>query len=88
MRIAARKAGSILPPETMQTLLPRLADGVAMAAVVAALVLFQRYSHRAREDQRHDEQEARAQHDLFERDAEERRVHPRAEAGSRDRERP
>ena len=62
--------------------------GVAMAAVVAALVLFQRYSHQAREDQRHDEQEARAQHDLFERDTEERRVQPRAERDSSDRERP
>jgi uncharacterized membrane protein YqhA len=62
--------------------------GVAMAAVVAALVLFQRYSHQAREDQRHDVQEARAQHDLFERDTEERRVPPRAATAASDRERP
>jgi hypothetical protein len=53
-------------------------NGVTMAVVVAALVLFQHFSHRAREDQRRYDQAAQrsAQHDLFERDAEARRLRP------------
>ena len=54
------------PWETMQF-------GVTLALVVAALVLFQFYNHRAKEDQHALDKPARAQQQLFEEDEEEHR---------------
>lgn len=67
------------PLETLQ-------HGAAMALVVAALVVFQLYSHRAKEDQQADAAgtHERAQRDLFRDDREEQEVRPADEPGRRD----
>ncbi len=59
--------------------------GVTLAVVVAALVLFQAYNSRAREEQKlHDpDTEVRAQRDLFQQAEEQRRVRPDEESGVR-----
>jgi uncharacterized membrane protein YqhA len=58
--------------------LATLQFGAAAALVVAALVLFQRYAHQAKEDQKaHDpDEQARAQHALFEEEEEQAAVDP------------
>ncbi|AFZ69131.1 YqhA family protein [Deinococcus peraridilitoris] len=59
------------PIETLQF-------GVAFAVVVAALVFFQRYSHRAKEDQQahHPDVQERAKKELFQEDHEEHMIRP------------
>jgi uncharacterized membrane protein YqhA len=59
--------------------------GVALAVVVAALVLFQWHSNRAKEEQKMNDPDAqaKAQRELFHRDREEREVDPDEVAGSR-----
>ena len=59
------------PLETLQF-------GAAAALVVAALVLFQRYAHQAKEDQKahNPDEQARAQHALFEEAEEQAAVDP------------
>ncbi len=63
------------PVETLQF-------GVGMALAVAALVLFQQYNHRVKEAQyaRPDNDQARAQHDLFEADEVEQEIRPKTAA--------
>ncbi len=59
------------PVETLQF-------GVGMALTVAVLVLFQHYNHRVKEAQyaRPDNEQVRAQHDLFEADEVEQEIRP------------
>jgi uncharacterized membrane protein YqhA len=59
------------PLETLQF-------GTAAALVVAALVLFQRYAHQVKEDQQahNPDEQARAQHALFEEEEEQAAVNP------------
>jgi uncharacterized membrane protein YqhA len=58
--------------------------GGTMAVVVIALVLFQFYSHWAKEEQRHEAPEqTRAEHELFDQDHEERESKPEQAAASR-----
>jgi len=63
------------PVETLQF-------GVGMALAVAALVLFQHYNHRVKESQyaRPDNEQVRAQHDLFEADKVEQEIRPKPAA--------
>ena len=58
--------------------LETLEFGLALAVVVAALVAFQAYSHRATEDQKQHNPDAlvRAQRDLFQADTEEHQLGP------------
>ncbi len=65
------------PLETLQF-------GAAMAVVVAALVFFQRYAHQAKEDQKahHPDEQARAQHALFEEEEEQAAVDPELVRGT------
>lgn len=66
--------------------LETLMFGAALAVVVAALVLFQRYTHQAREDQRlnNPDVQARAQRRMFQEDREEATVEADQERGTRD----
>ncbi len=63
------------PVETLQF-------AVGMALAVAALVLFQHYNHRVKEAQyaRPDNEQVRAQHDLFEADEVEQEIRPKPAA--------
>ena len=67
------------PLETLQF-------GAALALVVGAIVLFQAYSHRAREDQQshHPDVQARAKRELFQEDHEQHEVKPDEVAGTND----
>ena len=63
---------------TWQKPLETLQFGAAAALVIAALVLFQRYAHKAKEDQQahNPDEQARAQHALFEEEEEQAAVNP------------
>ncbi|MBC8161489.1 MAG: YqhA family protein [Roseiflexaceae bacterium] len=65
--------------------LDTLIFGAALALVVIALVLFQRYTHQAKQDMMlyNPEVQSRAQRELFEQDREEATVEPGQEAGAR-----
>lgn len=58
--------------------------GGAMALVIGALVLFQMYNHRAKEDQKqhHPDIQARAQQELFQNDREQHHVEPAEVSGT------
>lgn len=66
------------PLETLQF-------GAAMAVVVGALVLFQLYSHRTKEDQKthNPDVQARAKRRLFEEDREQQEIEPDEETGTK-----
>ena len=59
--------------------------GAAMALVVVALVLFQMYSHRTKEDQKthNPDVQTRAKRRLFEEDREQQEIEPDEEAGTK-----
>jgi uncharacterized membrane protein YqhA len=68
------------PLETLQ-------HGAALSVVVIALVVFQHYAHRAKEDQQshNPDEQARAQHALFEQEEEQHAVEPERIRGVVDR---